>query len=443
MLAFMEETGPTQTPSPAFEAEQRPAAHSLWLRTAGRRWGLWLLLPVLLAAMAVSWRWWRGPAVTVVTVTRQALTESVAATGRLRAPARIDLAAELAGTVAQVWVREGQRVRAGEVLVALQDGEARAALLQAQAAESEALGRLQQQTGVSALLAQQTVLQAQAAWQAAQREHGRVSELVERGFFAPQRLDEAKRALDVAASALTSAQLQAREGQGAEGVLAQARLAQARAAVRLARARLERLSIRSPAPARVLSRDVEPGAMAQPGRVMLVLAEAGPMHIQLSIDERHVPMLRLGMRAWAVADAYPDQVFEVRLCEMAPAIDAERGSIQVRLCLLEAPDFLRPEMTVSAELIGARRAAALVLPSAVIREADKSSPWVLVLRRGRAQRQRVELGLTGSGHSEILKGLQEGERVIAPTQGVLPGDRVRPGPPPAAAPAWSPPSFLR
>jgi len=443
MLARMEQVAPIQTPGPAREADPHPAARAALQRPAWRRWGLWILGPVLLAGLALAWRWWRGPAVPMVPVSRQALTESLAATGRLRAPARIELAAEVAGTVAQVLVREGQSVRAGDVLVALQDREARAALLQAQAAEREAAGRVQQLSGVSAPLAQQTVLQAQAGWQVAQREHGRVSELVEKGFFAPQRLDEAKRALGVAVSALTSAQLQAREGQEAELMLAQARWAQARAAVRLNQARLERLSIRSPVPGRVLSRGVEPGAMAQPGRVMLVLAEAGPMHIDLSIDERHVPMLRLGLSARAVADAYPDQPFEVLLCEIAPAIDADRGAIQVRLCPPQAISFLRPEMTVSAELVGARREAALVLPTALIREAEKSAPWVLVLRRGRAQRQSIELGLTGAGRSEILSGLSEGEQVIAPTQAVLAGERVRLGSPPPAAPAWSPPSFLR
>jgi HlyD family secretion protein len=79
----------------------------------------------------------------------------------------------------------------------------------------------------------------------------------------------------------------------------------------------------------------------------------------------------------------------------------------------------------------------------VVREADKSAPWVLVLREGRAQRVSVQLGLSGVGRSEVLKGLAEGDLVIAPTEGVLAGDRVRSGPQRAAAPTWSLPSFMR
>lgn len=435
MLVSMVQAGPTSTDAGVVKRI-----------LGGPRRGLWLGLSLLLLALPFAlMRWWQGPSVPVVAVTRQTLLESVAAAGRLQAPARIEMAAELAGTVAQVLVREGQLVGAGDLLLSLQDAEARAVLLQAQAAEAEAASRVRQQAGLSAPLARQSVLQAQAGWWAAQREHGRIQELVAQGFFAPQRLDEAQRALEVAASVLASAELQAQaqEGPGVEAALAQARLAQAQANVRLAGARLERLLIRSPVSARVLNRQVEPGAMAQPGRVLLVLAEAGAMHIEVSIDERHLSMLRLGMPAWAVADAYPDQPFEVYLCEIAPAIDADRGSVRVRLCLQNRPEFLRPEMTVSAELIGDRREATLVLPTALLREADKPTPWVLVLRQGRAQRVPVQLGLSGMGRCEILKGLNEGDLVIAPTLGVLPGDRVRSAPQKTSVQLRSPPSFLR
>ena len=433
---------PTSAPAPPPVTPSPTSAPSLSRWRRSRWWVLALLLVLVAAGLA---RWWRGAAVPVVAVLRQPIVESVVATGRLQAPARIEVGSEVAGTVAQVYVHEGDQVSAGQPLLALSDGEARAALAQAQAAVEEAAGRVMQQSGLSAPLARQAVLQAQAAWLAAERDHGRTSELVAQGFFAPQRLDEARRALDVAASALASAELQAsaNAGPGVEPALARARLSQAQASARMARARLDRLLIRSPVAARVLDRQVEPGAMAQAGRMLLVLAEAGTLHIDVSIDERHLHLLRLGMPAKALADAYPSQPFEARVCEIAPAIDADRGSVLVRLCLDAPPPFLKPDMTASAELIGGRRESALVLPSPWVRDAEKATPWVLVLRGGRAHKVPVELGLRGVGSTEIVQGLAEGDRAIGPTQSVLPGDRVRPGsqrPPP---PAWSGPSFMR
>ena len=406
--------------------------------------GLLLALGLLAAGWA-AWAWWRGPAVPVDAVRRQAIVESVVATGRLQAPARIEIGAEVAGTVDRVSVREGEQVQAGQVLLTLVDAEARSALTQALAVQAEAAARLAQQESLSAPVAQQAVLQAQAAWWAAQRDHGRVQELVSQGFYSPQRLDEAQRALDVAASALTSAQLnaQAHQSQGVEPALARARLAQAQASARMAQARLARLLIRSPVAGRVLSRQVEPGAMAQPGRALLVLAEAGELHIDVSIDERHLHLLRLDMPAAVVADAYPQQPFEARLCQIAPAVDPDRGAVTVRLCLSGAPPFLKPDMTVSAELVGGRQSSALVLPTPLVRDADKAQPWVLVLRQSHALKVPVKLGLRGVGHSQITQGLQEGDLVIAPTHSVLPGDRVRAGVPQAAVAGMDVPSFVR
>ena len=143
--------------------------------------GLLLALGLLAAGWA-AWAWWRGPAVPVDAVRRQAIVESVVATGRLQAPARIEIGAEVAGTVDRVSVREGEQVQAGQVLLTLVDAEARSALTQALAVQAEAAGRLAQQESLSAPVAQQAVLQAQAAWWAAQRDHGRVQELVSQGF---------------------------------------------------------------------------------------------------------------------------------------------------------------------------------------------------------------------------------------------------------------------
>jgi HlyD family secretion protein len=381
----------------------------------------------------------------MVAVQRQAIVESVVATGRLQAPARIEVGAELAGTVARVSVREGQEVGPGQELIALTDSEARSALAQAQAAVTEAAGKVEQQVDVSAPLAEQVLVQARAAWLAADRDYGRTSELVAQGFFSPQRLDEARRARDVASSAVVAAQLQAQAqtARGVEPALARARLAQAQASAAMARARLDRMRIRSPVAARVLLRQVEPGAMAQPGRVLLVLAQAGAGHIDVSIDERHLHLLSLGMPARALADAYPEQPFEAQVCEIAPAIDPDRGSLVVRLCLPQPPAFLKPDMTISAELIGSRREAALVLPSSAVRDVEKPAPWVLVWRAGRAEKVAVRLGLRGVGSTEILEGLSEGQWVIAPTQAVLPGERVRRGAERGPSAGWPMPSFLR
>lgn len=407
------------------------------------KWGAGALLVLALAgAGGLASR--RGTPVQLVPVARTGIVQSVVATGRLNAPARMDIGAEVTATVLEVRVREGDRVKAGDVLLRLSDAEARAALQQARAALLEARGRATQQATVAAPVASQAVVQAEAAFTSAEREYQRARELVAQGFFSQQKLDDARRALDTARSALQSARVQSQANQpsGVERVLAASRVDQAAAAVGMAEARLARLAITSPVDAIVLTRTVEPGSMAQPGHVLLTLAAQGGIRIDANVDEKNLRLLTPGMAARAVADAYPGQSFDAQLSYIAPAVDPQRGTVEVRLAVPKPPVFLRPDMTVSVELVGGTKAEALVLPSGAVRDADREAPWVLALQNGRAVRVPVKLGLRGIGSVEIVAGLKEGDEVIPQTEKAVAGDRVRPGPVVAQVKGMETPSFI-
>ncbi len=387
----------------------------------------------------------RGTQVQVVNVARSGIVQSIAATGRLNAPARMDVGADVTATVLEVRVREGDAVRAGQVLVRLQDTEALAMVQQARAALAEAQGRAVQQTRVTAPVANQAVVQAQAAFQNAEREFKRTADLVAQGFFSQQKQDDARRVLDTARSALESARVQssANQPQGIEPALVASRVSQAQAALDAALARLARLQISSPVNALVLTRLVEPGSMAQPGKILLTLAAQGTPRIDASVDEKHLRMLTLGMPAKAVADAFVGQPFDAKLTYIAPGVDAQRGTVDVRLEVLTPPAFLKPDMTVSVELVGGARKDALVLASVAVRDADRDAPWVLALQDGKAVRVPVKLGLRGVGSVEVLQGLNEGDTVIPQTEKVVVGDKVRAGKPLTTQPGMEVPSFIQ
>lgn len=363
----------------------------------------------------------------VTRVQRSDLTQQIIATGRINAPARIDMGSEVTATIAAVLVQEGQSVKAGEVLVQLADTEARAALAQAQASQAESVARLAQIAQVAAPVASASVAQADISLRNAETEYRRASELVAQGFYSQQRLDEAQRLRDTARSALAAARTQAQSQQqgGAEVVLAQTRRVQADAAVQAAQARLQRLRLSSPVDAVVLSRNAEPGALAQPGKILLSLAAQGSLRVDAAVDEKHLAFLKPGLAARAVADAYPAHPFEARLAWVSPAVDANRGTVEVRLSLPQVPPFLRPDMTVSVDMTVGQRPQVLVLDAGAVRGLDTPQAWVLALREGIATRVPVQLGLRGTGTVEISSGLQEGEAVILVTEKVAEGERVR------------------
>lgn len=415
------------------------------MKFPGRNWPWWVVATALLAGLAL-FALQRAREVEVVSVTRGALVQSIVATGRVDTPARVAISSQAAARIDAVLVREGEAVRAGQPLVRLRSDEARAALEAARAALREAEGRQRQLERVQRPVAEQQFAQARANLEATQRELGRALDLVARGYVSQSRADEAQRQLDTARAALASAQAQAegtREA-GIEAELARARIAQARANLASAEARLDTLVLVAPAPGEVLTRAAEPGDTAQAGRVLLTIARAGATRIVASVDEKNLRWLAAGQRASALADAFPGQPFDARLSWIAPSVDLQRGTVEVWLEVTGPPTFLKPDMTVSVEMVVARRDSVLTLPAWAIRNAEASArpgahpgthpdthagTYVLLMRDGRALRQPVKPGLRGVGIVEIVEGLVEGDVVIAPESGATPGERVRlPGP---------------
>ncbi|MBT9518859.1 MAG: efflux RND transporter periplasmic adaptor subunit [Methyloversatilis discipulorum] len=387
-----------------------------------------LIALLLAAAVLVAWLFWpRGIAVDVVKVERSPLTQSVVATGRIATPSRIELGTQITAIIDEVTVREGAAVKAGDLLVRLRASDADAAVEQARSQIAEAQARFTQLDAVGLPVAEQAVKQAEANLRVAEAEYQRAEALVAQQFFSPSKLDEAARQLDNARAQLRTAQAQrdANTPRGAERVSAQARLAQAQAALESAQARRDLLTLRAPVDALVIARDAEPGDVAQAGRALLTLAENGETRIYATLDEKNLRYLRLDARAQAVADAFPGQPFDAVVYYLSPAIDAQRGTVEVRLRVPEPPAFLRPDMTVSVEVVIGRKEQALSLPLEAVREVDSAAPWVLVARDGAAAKVPVKVGLRGVGRVEITDGLAEGEVAIMPAGGALDGDRIR------------------
>ena len=389
-----------------------------------RRWQVLGAVAALAASAALA-RALLGPRVPVVVASRRELVQRVVASGRVLAPARVQVGSVVLGRVAEVRVDKGDLVKPGQLLVQLDDAEARAALAQARAAVGQAAARLEQVEVVSARTTAEALRQAELRLDQADVKLKRARVLAEGGSISQSDLDDASKAYDLARSQMESARVQARAAaSGADQRAAAAALEQARAAERAAATRLEQLQIRAPAAGVVVERDAEPGDVVQAGKALLVVAREGPTRLSVQPDEKNLAFLELGQRAVASADAFPDRAFPATVAYIAPSVDPARGTVEVKLAVPDPPAFLRPDMTVSVNVEVARDRAAVVLPAEAVRDGARE-PWVLVVRGGRTERQVVKLGIRGEGRAQILSGVSEGEPVAVPAALVGPGVRVR------------------
>jgi HlyD family secretion protein len=189
-------------------------------------------------------------------------------------------------------------------------------------------------------------------------------------------------------------------------------------------ARLEQTRILAPQNGVILSRAVEPGDTVRPGATLFEMAADGEAQLVIEPDERNLAWIRPGQTARASADAYPQEIFDAEVSYIAPAIDPQRGSIEVRLRVPDPPAFLRPDMTVSVDLTVASKRQVIAIPSEAVRATGSPAPWVPVVERGRIARRTVTLGIRGAGHTEIQAGLDEGAEVVLATEVTL-ADRQR------------------
>lgn len=426
-------------PTTAAPTSAQAAPPATPLRTTGvlawikaRRGKLIVAVAAVALVTFAGVRWWRGPEVVVDRVVRRDFVQSVVASGRVETPNRVEIGAQITGTATNVPVVEGQRVKAGDLLVELQSAELQAGERQAEGALVQAQGRLRQLREVQRPVAEQTLRQAMTNLENARVTLRRNEDLYQKGFVGAAALDDLRRTMILADAQVRSTrrQFETARDSGSDAALAKAGVAEAEANAEMARARTGYATIAAPVDGILIGRSVEVGDVVQPGKVLMTLSPAGRTQLVAAIDERNLRLIAVGQKALASADAYPKQKFAAVLAYINPGVNATTGAVEVKFDVALPPAMLRQDMTVSIDIEIAHRTAALVAPVGALHDADAPSPWVLRVEKGRALKRPVKVGLRGGGFAEILDGVADGDALVPAAATVVADGRMRPIAPP-------------
>ena len=368
---------------------------------------------LIVLSAGILFRWWVGPRVQIDTLALRDFVQTVVASGHVENPHRVELGAQLTATVKRVPVAEGQLVQQDQVLIELESSELRATLQQAELSVVQAEAKIRQLNEVQAPVQAQNYKQALANQTTSHNALSRAQDLFAKGFIGQAALDEAQRnALVTQSQAMgLKEQMTSLRLGGSEHAAAQANLSQAHATVELAKARLRYAQIRAPAAGILISRNVEPGDVVQPGKILMTLSPVGTTELIAQIDEKHLGQLKLGQKAIASADAYSTEHFDAVLSYINPGIDVQRGAVTIKLQVPHAPSYLQQDMTVSLNIETVRRDQVLLVANQAIHDIDRS-PWVMLVRNGKTSRQAIQLGMHGADLSEVVSGLQAGDTLV-------------------------------
>ena len=371
-------------------------------------------LLLIIVAGFFAFRWWQGPLLPSYRISSMPLVQTVVATGRVVAVSNTDIGSEISGVVLERRVAEGEQVAAGDLLLVLSSDDVADQVRQAEAELAELISSTRPQAAVD-------LANAEVALAQADRNVERRRELAAISAISDEEMEQAIQAQAQARNNVENARLRANalSSGGVEEDLLRARIA-------ALQAQLNKAQVHSKVSGTILTRNVEVGDLVQPGQSLFTIALDGKTEIRVPLDERNLSRLALPQPAVAIADAYPDKPFPVRISFIAPSIDPQRGTVEVRLSVDPVPDFLRQDMTVSVNIETDQRAKALVIPNDALANVKEDSAEVLLLRDGQVQRQRVRLGLCGLSASEVLSGLSAGDEILVDaTVSLADGKRVR------------------
>ncbi|TCZ66938.1 efflux RND transporter periplasmic adaptor subunit [Flaviaesturariibacter aridisoli] len=328
------------------------------------------------------------------------ITEAVYASGAVRSRDQYEVHATVSGTIRQLYVTEGDLVRAGQPLLTLQQEAPR---LSAESAELNAQYSSEARNADRLAALRATVDQSKARFDNDATLYQRQQQLWKEGIGTRNELDARALAFRTSRDAWRAAQLQYSDAQ--RQVAQVAALARKNASV--ARAQLGDFTVRSSLNGRVYSVLRKQGELVGPQVPIAIIGAGDDFLLELQVDEYDIAKVQLGQPVVVTMDSYRGQAFDARLSKIDPIMNERTRSFLVEAQFTKRPERLYPNLTVEANIVLQTKPQALTIPRSYLVD---DGHVLLADKKKRA----VKTGLRDYQRVEILSGLGKDEAIIKP-----------------------------
>ncbi|MGF1486507.1 MAG: efflux RND transporter periplasmic adaptor subunit [Prochloraceae cyanobacterium] len=399
----------------------------------------WLIPGLLIVTLAVTFRIVSSrfntrsvidfSTVTVPAKEKQ-LTVKIEAAGSIVPSYSVNISPKNIGRLTDLYVNQGDEVKQGQILARMdsfnlqaQASEAKAKLKQAEAEYTKVINgnRIEE-----IRRAQAQVESDRAKVELSNLEVQRYQTLVTQGALARQELDRKLSEHKVNLAALERSEQQLKEysdGSRSEDIeLTKAKVEAAKAQLEVVKTNLEETVIRAPFDGIISQKYATVGSIITPttsasstasATSTSIVAITSGLEAKINVPEASISQIKTGQQVEIVADAYPQETFTAKVTQVAPEAVVQNNVtfFEVKLELIEGRSKLRSGMNVDATFIGQTKQA-LTIPTVAIALQNGEMGVMLLDEENQVQFQPVTVGLTQNGETEILDGLQSGERVF-------------------------------
>jgi HlyD family secretion protein len=385
---------------------------------ARRRWLVWaagIVAAVVLLASFMS----RDDAVLVraAQAHRNTIRSVVSTNGKVEPIQSFEAHAPVGTTVKKLLVKEGDHVKKGQLLVQLDDAEARSqaarALSQVSAAEADLSAIQSGGNREEVLTVEAQLTKAQGARDAAQRNLDALQRLQQKGAASPAEVKDAENQLARANVDLKLLQ-QKQKGRYSHPEIArvEAEKTNAQSAHAAAEDVLSQLNIHAPFDGIVFSLPLHQGAYLNPGDLILQEADLTKVLVRAFVDEPDVGRLTPGQKIEVTWDAIPGRIWNGAV-NTIPTVVKLRGTRNVgeTTCVVDNHDFkLLPNINVGITIVTAEHRGALTVPREAVRQ-DDSVPYVYEIVNNELQRRDVQTSVSNLTLVEVTSGISDNAEV--------------------------------
>ncbi len=410
-------------------------------KASGKRKIPWLLIGAVTLSLvgAAGWYTWnqsqtQSQQATLQTetapVVQQDLTINIAAAGVIKPITPVNISPKQQGRLAVLYVDQGNRVKAGQLLARMDDSNLKGQLLQAKGSLEAAQANYEKLKAGNRpqeiIQAQRNLQQAQADLIASRSTYESNVSLYTSGAVSKNALDISRSQFESAQSKIASLQevyeLEKVGSRKEDIKAAHAQVDQAQGNLETIQAQVNDTEIRAPFDGIITQKYANPGAFVTPttsasatssATSSSILAMAGELEGLADVSESDIRNVHPGQPVDVKVDAYPGRLFhgKVRLVSPEAVVTQNVTSFEVR-CILEDPQHqLKSGMNMTANfLVGTHKNALLVPTTAVVSQAEGTG--VYVQGHKHTHFKLIKVGRTVGTQSEVLSGLQKGDRVF-------------------------------
>jgi len=298
--------------------------------------------------------------VEVAYVVRRDMKDYIVASTTLEALREVEVFAKTSGLVTSLFVEEGDRVKAGDTLLIIDDREARLNLKKARIAYREARNAKE-----------------------------RSEQMKSRNLISDEEYESTQLSFERAETELESARLA-----------------------------FDYTRVKAPISGYIIERMVELGGMVTTGKALFRLGEFNPLRARVYVPEKELSKVKIGQDAILTVESEPGKVFHGRVELISTVVDPSSGTFKVTIRVDSVEGILRPGLFASVRIVVDEHSGAIAVPKqAIIYEGSKR--FLYVVRGGIARKVEIETGFSDEGYVEVAGELNESEPVVVAGQNNL------------------------